>query len=77
MSDDIQTYQMSGGVGLALMAMILAADRKSGLSGIRFAANRYMRPTPFDRRCTRDIWFYPLSAEYYAIIDRISRGEQP
>jgi hypothetical protein len=74
---NVQTYQMSGGIGLARMAMHLA--------GIREWGEHAFKPLEGAHPLSRDdvgLWddphtVVPFSAEYYAILDRVSRGEQP
>jgi hypothetical protein len=60
-------------MGLADMAMRLAEERGPN-STKGFWTTRHLDPAP--RKCARPET-HPVSAEYYAIIDRISRGEKP
>lgn len=69
-SDVLKTYDVVAPMGgLAVMAWKLACHRRAfaSLSG-----------TPVSRSaCEADHLFYNVSGEYYEIIDRITRGEQP
>jgi hypothetical protein len=60
-------------MGLADMAMRLAEKRGPDYTK-GFWTIQHLDPSPrkYARRAT-----HPVSAEYYAIIDRISRGEKP
>jgi hypothetical protein len=62
-------------MGLAGMAMSLA-ERRAVESGHRAVMGFWtdLKLTPCDRGDLNPA-LYPISAEYYAILDRISRGE--
>lgn len=76
MSGVIKTYRMTGAFGIASMAMGLAelrlCRRQECFDGFW---TRY-RISPVDR-CALHPAIHPVSVEYYAIIDRITRGEKP
>ncbi len=68
MNDVLKTYPVAPpSIVLAWMAMELAKHRNGGCAP---GDGRI----PYSREATRSA---PSSQEYYAIIDRIARGEQP
>lgn len=62
-------------IGLAHAAMSLAERRKIKCGNL--AENHFGNKAPIDRRGRYDLWLYPVSEEYYRIIDRITHGEKP
>lgn len=76
MADALQTYPVSiPSVALARMAGELADSRvPAGACSSVFCAGQL---DPVARIDARDAEEFPASAEFYRIIDRISRGEKP
>lgn len=73
-----QANRFYGGLGLAKMIAELAsqrAERKGQFPGdCRLRDGEPDATGPVDRGSHR---YYPASREYYAICDRIARGEKP
>lgn len=77
-----QTYEVTGGFGLARMAMHLAAlradiDEVSNGGWLEYVTGEeQLSPSP-RTSCIASPDSNPWSCRYYEIIDRITRGEQP
>lgn len=79
MNRNTQTYPVSiPSVALAVMATLLA-ERRAVAAGNHhvdgYWSNFGLEPSPRASATPRDM--YPISCQYYAIIDRLSRGEAP
>lgn len=61
-------------LGLALLACALAETRTDGSLAAYFNGGCW---GPVQRHAAQSTRAYAASREYYAIIDRISRGERP
>lgn len=65
-------HEEAGMLGLAIMAARLAYLREHGVEPIAFDAPLADRKTAFQSN-----WHRTATREYYLIIDRITRGEEP